>query len=500
VRAPVATAEPHVFEHHDRALEWWRRAGARSRVLVHVDAHHDLWWLDERLGRVSIANYVCQAIREGIVREVVWVVPSASFATAAARRALRRNLRALARQYGGSAVLTATTERMTARIGTTPIAVCTLASLPQIGEPVLLDVDTDFLILPRATFWAADLPCELPWLSPADLVGALRRRQVRAEVMTIAYSVEGGYTPLEWRYLGDELAAWWQPATVERERERRGFRLLLDATRAALAGQLEAADGANRDAEMLLKDSAAPLYQRARLLAARGAAAEARQMFARAAGRDPAYRTAYRSRGFPLLADRRINEAEAEFRATLALDPDDAYAHLGLARVALARSDRASAEAALRSATAANPALLDAHRDLGRLLDRQGRAADALEAYHRALALSLRGARSFDHPMAGAERADVRHGLLHAAVARLDARAARLRQAEAGYRMAVASGHDPLRVRLSLAVVIARRGDRVGAAREVALALAALPRLAHRGARRTWRRLVRRTGLILGEV
>ena len=48
----------------------------------------------------------------------------------------------------------------------------------------------------------------------------------------------------------------------------------------------------------------------------------------------PSYRTPYNNGGPWYYAIGRFREAEAEYRRTLALDPEDAYAHWGLGRVA----------------------------------------------------------------------------------------------------------------------------------------------------------------------
>ena len=43
------------MENHDEAYHVWRQAGISQRVLVHVDAHHDMAWLGGE-GRLDIGN------------------------------------------------------------------------------------------------------------------------------------------------------------------------------------------------------------------------------------------------------------------------------------------------------------------------------------------------------------------------------------------------------------------------------------------------------------
>lgn len=42
------TTPLHVFENHDEAYHIWRRAGLTGKTLVHLDAHHDMAWLEYR--------------------------------------------------------------------------------------------------------------------------------------------------------------------------------------------------------------------------------------------------------------------------------------------------------------------------------------------------------------------------------------------------------------------------------------------------------------------
>lgn len=87
-------------------------------------------------------------------------------------------------------------------------------------------------------------------------------------------------------------------------------------------------------------------------------------------------------------------QAEKLFRRSLDLDPNDAAAHHGLARVALARRDARGAEEHLRRATALQPRHPLYWADLGTLYFNQGRFAEAEEALKRAVALAPDDAQS----------------------------------------------------------------------------------------------------------
>ncbi len=483
----VPGIEPVLLEHHDGALHVWRRLGIRAHTVVHVDAHHDMWWIDDRSGSVDISNYLCQAIKEGIVRDVIWIVPDGTWATPATRRTLRRVIRAIARGYPRARLVVREEERrVSTTIHGTSLVVCALDALPACSNPVLLDIDTDFMILPRIEHLNVDKACDVPWILPESLAMALGG--LDAAAITIAYSVEGGYTPLEWKHLGDALALQWRAREPAANERRIGYSRLNDAATAIKKGDVAAALVASRDAMRLLPESAAPFYQLAKAHALGGEITVARAAYAEAAGRDYSYRSAYGSRGVVFLAERRLEEATGAFNEMLVLDPDHVHAHWGLGRVAMARRQWREAHARFERAVALDSSHVDAWRDFGDVLRRQGRKAEAAAAYARSLKLVLSGAVPV-HEMSwtvtgGVEPRDKAHGRTHAAIARLDADAGRVRQAEAGYLMAIAAGYDRAAVRLAMARLLARRGQWRRAAGELARAAGQAPsamrRLLHR--------------------
>jgi Transglutaminase-like superfamily len=71
-----------------------------------------------------------------------------------------------------------------------PLPVCTLQSLPLISEKVLLDIDVDYLVIPKACH-SSDQYRGLPWCWPDALLAGLQARGVQADLVTIAYLVEG---------------------------------------------------------------------------------------------------------------------------------------------------------------------------------------------------------------------------------------------------------------------------------------------------------------------
>jgi len=477
----------HLFEQHDEAYHIWAEAGARARPLVHVDAHHDLTWLDSP-DDLSIANYVCQALKDDLVSDVVWVVPDPVLRSGKERRGLADQLNELRRDYRPPArSLPATPDRLTVQLLGRRIEIAALDELPRGLGPVLLDLDTDFLIQPGDA---------LPWVWPGALAARLRRRGIAPELCTIAYSVEGGYTPLEWKYLGDELACEMRGGDARAQRAE-GFARLRTAATARAAADVAAGERALREAAAALPDSAAPKFLLARLLAGAGRIPEARDLYRSALAVDGSYRTAYACGGFWCLNSDRPERAEREFLDSLVLEPVDGYAELGLARIAEIRRDWFAAEAWVSKALSRNPHLVDAHRMHGRLLERQRRWQDACAAYRQSLKLALHGRSPLRQPIAARRPpnqlvADVEHGRTYHRVAVLEARAGRPDAAIAAFRVGLAVDPSPPWAHARFAWLCLRRRQWTRAWRQLIAAVRAAPMSIRRTLRRGFRRSVRR--------
>ena len=381
----------HLVDNHDEAYHLWRRAGASGRTLVHVDAHHDMAWLDH-VGLIDIGNYVCQAMRDGVVNEVVWVVPDASWATRSGRSVLRRHLNTLVKHYPGkTGPIQISDRQLSTRLLEVPVTICALDSLPEIKPTILLDIDVDFFTLPRVEFLRDDRPGETPWRWPAEFLSALRRKHLNTDFVTIAYSVAGGYVPMKWKYLGDELALEWQSGSADSERAKEGFRLLRNAALAQGSSHSAEAIADLRQAAILVSKSAAPHLNLALLHLSAGDVSQAKDEFLLAVKADASCRGPHASRGFVCLSEGRNDEAHREFRQILALDPHNPFGLLGLGRIAVQRRQWNDAEHFLRAAIAVEPRLIDAHRYLGDTLIRLRRDKEAAVAYSRSLKLAYSG-------------------------------------------------------------------------------------------------------------
>lgn len=224
--------EIHVYENHSSALIAWRRAEVRGRILVHLDGHIDYDWLpDETVARIAAAspdelpelehhpyamdgeaysrfgiwNFIYPAARLGLVREMVWVVPDGTLQDAFSMSQLAHFQ--LLDKLQGVTVEEAVRLRREGRVlrGTLlglPVTVCELSDLPDLPEPVLLDIDLDYFTTRSAITQGVTRG---PWTTPETVVEELRSHGVRTDLATVSLSTIGGFMPPAARWLGSNL-------------------------------------------------------------------------------------------------------------------------------------------------------------------------------------------------------------------------------------------------------------------------------------------------------
>lgn len=490
------TTSLHVFENHDEAYHIWRRAGLTGKTLVHVDAHHDMSWLESR-GELHIGNYVCQAMKDGIVAELFWIVPDPTWTSAPSRKHLCRAVKRLTKTYPATrSRVRIGIDRVTTELMDVPVTIGPMASLPRQAAGVLLDIDTDFMLIPIVSAIVSNADVERPWIWPDEFVSRLHATGIAPAVTTIAYSVEGGYTSLHWKYLGAALAAELEAPSHDTARLRSGFGYLREAATAASRGDLESVEIACNRAQACLPDDAAPVYNLARWCAKAKRLPEARALCQTALALDSSYATAYNNRGPWRLREGRISDAEREYAFALALNPADRYARFGLAQVAARRKHWSDAAALLQSALESDADFIDASRLFGDVLIELGRDEEAAAAYRRSLSLALRGVTSLRQPIGGRTASsdkprDLDHGAIHARLAWLDEKHGRLADAAAGYHLAIEASRDTTVVRMRLARTYAKQGRWRSAGWEAIVALKNVPATVRRSARR-FRAAIRR--------
>src|SRR5438093_356055 len=172
-------------------------AGIDGRILVHIDAHMDWAWIADKDPRdllqarsltevesvlknrhlwnlsgrrsdelVHIGNYIYPALQEGIVKEFYWIVPDAFTHPRARRNLVRTFQRRMAVNPRSMRNLRLEHNRILVDIDGKRVITCSLSDLPEIREPVLIDVDTDFLLSEPEDVARSGigLDRQLPWI------------------------------------------------------------------------------------------------------------------------------------------------------------------------------------------------------------------------------------------------------------------------------------------------------------------------------------------------
>ncbi|MCM8774080.1 MAG: UPF0489 family protein [Candidatus Omnitrophica bacterium] len=251
-----------LIENHNEALDIWRKRKIRCFDLVHIDSHLDFGFYHafpireiiykaptiEYLKReleislafqkyekdfdkqINIGNYIYPAIREGIVRDLYWVIPGGlekfkeSFKlikSMLSRLCKREKLFRLAHYYLDLKNNSPKRGIVKTTILGRNFFICILDRLPTIRHKVLLDIDTDFLVIDSIKYAEnyKMIGQRKVWFNPRDLVAKLKNKIKQPHIITIAYSVNGGYTPIEYKYLGDEIAYYFSPQEFKKRLE-----------------------------------------------------------------------------------------------------------------------------------------------------------------------------------------------------------------------------------------------------------------------------------------
>lgn len=334
-----------------------------------------------------------------------------------------------------------------------------LSLLPEIQESVLLDIDIDFLVIPKVSHRKTDEHSEVPWCWPEDLLAALRARQVRTSLVTIAYSVEGGYTPLKWKFLGDEL--------LLRLREAQGtsqeltFYTALQRASTLAANLDSSAEQEFRRAVELIPENAAGHANLALYLFEQGHTEAAHAEYQEALRLDPSYRSGYAQLGFVEYSEKRYDRAEREFRRMLELNPADAFSYFGLALLAKRKRQWHHVRDLCNSCLAYDGKIIEAQRLLGDALSHLGQHREAATAYEQSLKLALIGVKRFTVLLTpeGAYSLDDGHWTTHAKLANAWQKLGWPDKALNGYRMAIASKHAKPGTYLRMALLHANRRE-----------------------------------------
>lgn len=214
----LGSMKSSLVEDHRDAYFFWRSLGLQGVTCIHVDAHLDVSDLKTpsndllKSPEINCGNYLLPCLIEGIVERLIWVVPPHLNGDEDLLSWVRRELQNWVHLTVGEYMnLESDDFGVAGTLMGKPFQVCYSTSLPPIHEPHVLDIDVDYYLAPDDSLWQ----------EPGELAQHLKTLEPLA--LTVAYSVQGGYTPLQHRVLG--------PMTVQAFDSSENFSNQLEAAR-----------------------------------------------------------------------------------------------------------------------------------------------------------------------------------------------------------------------------------------------------------------------------
>src|SRR3990167_3420610 len=296
-----------LMENHNDALLWWRKTEQKNRILVHIDSHFDFAWITDKDPQeilnaktlsdfkasakenlfwnlsnkkkdelTHIGNYIYPAIKENIVREFYWVVPDSLFFS-------KKRLRHFKKE---------------------------IDDIIKFNEDVLLDIDVDYFIAQ-----------EKAWLYPDTFIQILKEKRLKSAITTIAYSVEGGFTPIEYKFFGDYLNYLFN--TQKDGHFEKAVSLMIKAIDCKKNKAYKDALQFLKDADACYPDYAPVYFHLSDAYYEMGLKKEACDYYQTAVSKDSSYKTVYNNRGYLFESKNKLKEAENEYKKMLELDPQN---------------------------------------------------------------------------------------------------------------------------------------------------------------------------------
>lgn len=247
-----------LFEDHCESYIHWKDAGLKGLTVVHVDAHLDVMTdgLSEEIlqkiascstgaelekyrknddilwGGFHPGNYLFPAIKDGTVSKLIWVVPDhlpgGEELLPWARGEVSQWIDFTLADYD-SLRYSDDGRSITGKLLGGDFEICTLSNLSCNDENIAWDIDIDYMIDKD----------DVAWISPEELIRDLGKSAPSPQIITIAYSVNGGYLPPEQKYLGDMVLD--EARGIRNDAARETFIKLREADRLTIKGEREEA-------------------------------------------------------------------------------------------------------------------------------------------------------------------------------------------------------------------------------------------------------------------
>jgi len=410
-----------LIEDHHQAYYAWKAHGFRNLPLIHIDAHLDFAFQEIKDTRLILeetkslpelknqlekallfkqkrfdieklthmGNYIYPAMRDGIVGGFYWVIPGDEKEFRYCVKNLKSIINGLAKQDPKSQTTLKIKEGiLKAQLYGQKFIICCLKTLPKINKKVLLDIDTDFLVINsiRKSKNTDEIDRHKTWIEPEEFIKILKAKIKNPVLITIAYSVNGGYTPLKFKYLGDEIASRLIDKTFKLPSAAKAFNLFNDfwqknnKKRARYYYQ----SAIKSDPTYAVADNNyGPLYLAKKLYKA------AEDEFRKILYCHPKNKDALWGMGQVYLSKRKYKSAERYFKAALKILSDYPKALFGLGGAQFKLKKYKSAERYLLRYLAKEPMQPYSHYLLGQIYEKRKQFPKAIVEYKDALKLGL---------------------------------------------------------------------------------------------------------------
>lgn len=378
------TKKVWLLENHDEALYVWKKQKIKECILIHIDAHHDLygsWNIKKKKGcsiPINIGNYLFEAIDKKIVRKIIWVVPDQTFFDT---EGINKTLKKLMTIDGADGFNVSESNILSGKVNGIELIVCTLTNIPITNDKVLLDIDIDFLLIKDSNNLRSGNFEKKPWISPNELIEKINKLDLELELTTIAYSVNGGYTPLHWKHLGLEIKKLIDGEDVQWTQNLVRAAEYVDATFYEMA--LEECILA----ENIAPNEAAIQYFFCRINIGLGNYTNAREHFKKAVKLDKTYKTPFGVSGWALLDFNELEKANLSFVYSLKMNPMEPYYLLGLGIYHLRKKNLDYAEFILKKALRSDPTIIECYRELGDLYIMKNMHKEGIKMYKKSMHL-----------------------------------------------------------------------------------------------------------------
>jgi len=370
-------------EDHDEAYYFWKKLGLSDRPLIHIDAHVDFNFhpvkpirqaLEEAKSKkdliqqistnllykklkvkekalTNIGNYIYPGMRDGIVTDFYWVVPGDRHEFNASLKELCNIMKSFFRMdpFETRGIIR-TSGMLQAKVYGRNFVFTTLDDLPENMKDVILDIDTDYLITPTIRKSAAchDAGRLFPWIWPDELMDRIAKKKIEPSCVTIAYSVNGGFTPLAYKFLGDEVSVLFNGADKRLKEillcKKKALRLInkgrIGSAVLMLENILKDLDNVKADNGLKKRLKSHIYFVLFRCFTKLKNVRKAKFYYSLAVKFDKTYRVRDNNYG-PLYLEKRGlgKKAEQEFRAVLSVDKENTYALSGLAEIFMRRRE-----------------------------------------------------------------------------------------------------------------------------------------------------------------